>query len=89
MDFALTEPQQAIRDQILRICARFDDTYWLERDRDAVFPHAFFNAMAEGNWLGVAMPEQYGGAGPVSDAVSNLGSSLRRGGQHGVRSQIR
>jgi acyl-CoA dehydrogenase len=63
MDFALTEPQQQIRDQMLRICARFDDTYWLERDRDAVFPHAFFNAMAEGNWLGIAMPEAYGGAG--------------------------
>ena len=63
MDFALTEPQQAIRDQILRICARFDDTYWMERDRDAVFPHAFFDAMAEGNWLGIAMPEAYGGAG--------------------------
>ncbi|MGA3003695.1 MAG: acyl-CoA dehydrogenase family protein [Acetobacteraceae bacterium] len=63
MDFALTEPQQQIRDQMLRICARFDDTYWLERDRDAVFPHAFFNAMVEGNWLGIAMPEAYGGAG--------------------------
>ena len=46
MDFALTEPQQQIRDNILRVCARFDDTYWLERDRDAVFPHAFFAAMA-------------------------------------------
>ena len=63
MDFALTEPQQQIRDQILRICTRFDDTYWLERDRDAVFPHAFFNAMADGNWLGIAMPEAHGGAG--------------------------
>ena len=63
MDFALTEPQQQIRNNILRICAKFDDTYWLERDRDAVFPHAFFDAMAEGNWLGIAMPEEYGGAG--------------------------
>ena len=63
MDFALTEPQQAIRDQMLRVCARFEDTYWLERDRDAVFPHAFFDAMAEGNWLGIAMPEAHGGAG--------------------------
>jgi acyl-CoA dehydrogenase len=63
MDFAFTEPQQQIRDQISRICARFDDTYWLERDRDAQFPHAFFDAMAEGNWLGIAMPEAHGGAG--------------------------
>jgi acyl-CoA dehydrogenase len=63
MDFSLTDPQRQIRDQVLRMCARFDDTYWLERDRDAVFPHDFFNAMADGNWLGIAMPEAYGGAG--------------------------
>jgi acyl-CoA dehydrogenase len=63
MDFALTDPQQQIRDQILRICARFDDGYWLERDRTATFPDAFFAVMAEGNWLGIAMPEAYGGAG--------------------------
>ena len=63
MDFALTDAQQQIRDNILRICTRFDETYWLERDRDAVFPHAFADAMAEGNWLGIAMPEAYGGAG--------------------------
>ena len=63
MDFALTDAQQQIRDQVLRICAKFDDTYWLERDTDAVFPHAFFDTMAESGWLGIAMPEAYGGAG--------------------------
>ncbi len=63
MDFALTDPQQQIRDEVLKLCARFDDAYWLERDRTATFPDAFFAAMAEGNWLGIAMPEEYGGAG--------------------------
>jgi acyl-CoA dehydrogenase len=63
MDFALTDAQQQIRDEVLRLCTRFDDAYWLERDRTATFPDAFFAAMAEGNWLGVAMPEEYGGAG--------------------------
>ena len=63
MDFALSDTQQQIRDQVLRICARFDDTYWLEHDRTATFPDAFFAAMAEGNWFGIAMPEAYGGAG--------------------------
>jgi len=63
MDFALTDAQQQIRDQILRICGGFDDTYWLERDRTATFPNDFFKAMADGNWLGIAMPEAYGGAG--------------------------
>ena len=63
MDFALTDEQQQIREEVLKICARFDDTYWLERDRTATFPDAFFAAMANGNWLGIAMPEAYGGAG--------------------------
>ncbi|MEJ0020137.1 MAG: acyl-CoA dehydrogenase family protein [Acetobacteraceae bacterium] len=63
MDFALTDQQQQIRDEVLKLCARFDDGYWLERDRTATFPDAFFAAMAEGNWLGIAMPEEYGGAG--------------------------
>ena len=63
MDFALTAEQQQIREEVLKICARFDDAYWLERDRTATFPDAFFAAMADGNWLGIAMPEAYGGAG--------------------------
>ena len=52
-----------LREQVLRLCAQFGDAYWLERDRDGTFPHEFHRAMAEGGWLGVAMPEAYGGAG--------------------------
>lgn len=63
MDFTLTDSQREIREQVLRLCARFDDAYWLDHDRTATFPHEFFTAMAEGNWLGIAMPEEYGGAG--------------------------
>jgi len=63
MDFELSAEQAQIREEVLRICARFDETYWLERDRSAVFPEDFYAAMAAGNWLGIAMPEEYGGAG--------------------------
>ena len=45
MDFALTAEQQQIREEVLKICARFDDAYWLERDRTATFPDAFFAAI--------------------------------------------
>src|ERR1700760_4454294 len=70
MDFALTDVQQQIRDEVLRLCAQFDDAYWLERDKTATFPTAFFEAMAAGNWLGIAMPEAYGGAGlGITDAA--------------------
>ena len=59
MDFALTDAQQQIRDAVQRLCARFDDAYWLERDRVGDFPDEFHQAMAEGGWLGIAMPEEY------------------------------
>ena len=63
MDFSFTAEQQNIRDAILKLCTRFPDDYWLERDRDGVFPHEFYKAIVEGGWLGIAMPTEYGGAG--------------------------
>ncbi len=61
MTFRMTPGQQEIRDQILRICAQFDDDYWLDRDRNGGFPHDLHRAMADGGWLGIAMPEAVGG----------------------------
>jgi acyl-CoA dehydrogenase len=63
MEFALTEAQEQIRQEILRQCARFGDDYWLGKEREAVFPHEFYAAMVETGWLGIAMPEEFGGAG--------------------------
>jgi acyl-CoA dehydrogenase len=63
VDFSLTADQQNIRDAILKHCSQFPDEYWLERDRDAVFPHEFFNSMVDAGWLGIAMPAEFGGSG--------------------------
>ncbi|AJX33206.1 acyl-CoA dehydrogenase family protein [Burkholderia oklahomensis] len=63
MDFELTDDQHAIEAAIERICADFDDDYWLERDRAGGFPHDFHRALADAGWLGVAMSPEYGGAG--------------------------
>jgi len=63
MDFSLTPAQQEIREAVLKICARFPDDYWLARDTDGAFPHEFHQALAQAGWLGIAMPEAYGGAG--------------------------
>jgi acyl-CoA dehydrogenase len=63
VDFSLTPDQQAIRSGVAAVCARFGDDYWLERDQQGGFPHEFHKAMAEGGWLGITMPEEYGGAG--------------------------
>ncbi|MBV8091631.1 MAG: acyl-CoA/acyl-ACP dehydrogenase [Acetobacteraceae bacterium] len=63
MQFAFTEEQNQIRDAILRLCARFNDAYWLNKERASAFPHEFYEAVAADRWLGIAMPEAYGGAG--------------------------
>src|SRR5438132_3655709 len=63
MTCALTAEQLEIRDAVARLCERFGDDYWLKKDTEGGFPHEFHRAMAEGGWLGVAMPEAYGGAG--------------------------
>ncbi|MDP1737636.1 MAG: acyl-CoA dehydrogenase family protein [Caulobacter sp.] len=58
-----TEEQEAIREAVGRVCAGFNDEYWRRTDETGEFPEAFARAMADGGWLGVAMPEEYGGAG--------------------------
>ena len=63
MDFSFSPDQQAIKAAIERACARFDDDYWLAKDKDGGFPHDFHRAFADDGWLGVAIPQAYGGAG--------------------------
>lgn len=63
MNFELTEEQEAIRDAVAAICARFDDDYWLARDQEGGFPHDFYEALAREGWLGICTPEEHGGSG--------------------------
>jgi acyl-CoA dehydrogenase len=63
MNFDLSEEQQKIVDSIARLCQRFPEDYWLKRDKEGGFPADFHQALAKDGWLGIAMPEEYGGAG--------------------------
>src|SRR6202007_3170869 len=63
MDFALTTNQDSIRDHVAKICARFDDAYWLMKDKEGGFPADLHKALADAGWLGICIPEEYGGSG--------------------------
>ena len=52
-----------LKEAIEEICDGFDDNYWLACDRQHRFPDEFRDAMAKAGWLGITMPEEYGGAG--------------------------
>jgi acyl-CoA dehydrogenase len=59
-----------VRAAIEKICAHFGDDYWLKRDSDGEFPHEFHRALAADGWLGVCIPESYGGSGlGISEAA--------------------
>ena len=63
MDFALTAEQESVREAVARLCTRFDDAYWLARDTDGKFPHELHAALAKEGFLGICIPEEYGGSG--------------------------
>jgi acyl-CoA dehydrogenase len=71
--------RQALREAVRTVCDRFDDDYWSALDRSHTFPHEFCKAIADGGWLGIAMPAEYGGAGlGVTEAaimMQTIGSS--------------
>lgn len=63
MDFTPNPDHEAIADAVDRVCAQYDDTYWMEKDEKHEFPWEFYKSMADGGWLGIVIPEQYGGGG--------------------------
>jgi acyl-CoA dehydrogenase len=86
VDFALNEDQLAIRDAIGKICEGFGDDYWLKKDREGGFPHDFHQAFAKDGWLGICMPEEYGGAalGITEAAIMMQAISESGAGQSGA-----
>ncbi len=93
MDFALTEEQDMIRDAISRICTDFPDEYWAKCDEEHTFPWDFYNALAEGGWIGIAIPEEYGGSGKgiteasiILEEVSASGAAMN--GASGIHLSI-
>jgi acyl-CoA dehydrogenase len=63
MDFQLSEEHRLIRAAVQKICADYPDEYWSACDTEHRFPWEFYDAMAAAGWIGIAIPEAYGGSG--------------------------
>jgi acyl-CoA dehydrogenase len=63
LDFRLTDLQRDVQRETRAIAARFGLDYWRNHDRDAAYPWEFVQAYADAGWLGVVIPDEYGGAG--------------------------
>ena len=76
----LSEDQQLIAEGVRKVCAGFDDDYWAKCDREHQFPWDYYAKMAEGGWLGLAIPEEYGGGGQgISEAAVMMREIARSG----------
>lgn len=70
MNFDFTPDQESLRDAVAKICSQFGDDYWLAKDKEGGFPFELHRALADAGWLGICIPEEYGGAGlGISDAA--------------------
>ena len=70
MNFDFSPDQQSLRDAVAKICSQFGDDYWLAKDKEGGFPFELHRALADAGWLGICIPEEYGGAGlGISDAA--------------------
>jgi acyl-CoA dehydrogenase len=80
MDFALSPEQESIKSSIERICDRFGDDYWLNKDREGGFPHELYRALADDGWLGICIPEAYGGSGLGITEAAIMAQAISRSG---------
>jgi acyl-CoA dehydrogenase len=80
VEFSNNPEHDTIREAIGRVCADFGDDYWLARDRDGGFPHELYNALAEGGWLGICMPQEYGGSGMGITEATVMMTAIARSG---------
>ena len=68
-----TSTQLEVRDAIFALCSNFPNSYWRDRDDTSTDPSDFHAALAKDGWLGIALPEAYGGSGlGISEATMML-----------------
>ncbi len=88
-NYELTGEHLELRDAVAGLCSGFDDRYWITKDHDGGFPEEFYRAVADAGWLGVAMPEEYGGAGlGITEAALVMQTIAAGGGAMAAASSV-
>ncbi len=89
MNFDFSDDQLAVRDAVQKLCEKYDDDYWLNLEREGGPADDFIKDIADGGWLGIAMPTEYGGAGlGVTEAAIMMQAVAECGGAFSAASSI-
>jgi acyl-CoA dehydrogenase len=63
MDFDLPDTALAVRDGVAAVAAKYDHAYWSSCEDEKRYPIEAYRDLSEGGWLGLSVPEEYGGGG--------------------------
>lgn len=70
LDFTLSDLQKDLRSAASRMATAFPMSYWRAKDKAEEYPWEFVRPFAEGGWLGIIVPEEFGGMGlGITEAV--------------------
>ena len=85
LSFTLTEEQRQLKAAVGELCRKYPPEYWRELDVKREYPEAFVNELTHAGFLGVLIPEEYGGGGlGIMEAAVILEEINRSGGNAGA-----
>lgn len=88
-DLDLSDSQRTVRDAISKICVNFPDDYWLKQEENRKFPVKLHRALSQGGWLGICMPQEYGGSGlGIAEAAIMMQTVSESGGGMAAASSV-
>src|SRR5438477_7104965 len=80
MDSSVQESQQAIREEVRKLCQAFPDAYWQQVDKKELYPQEFVTMLTTSGYLAALIPEEYGGAGLGITEASIILEEINRAG---------
>lgn len=80
VQFEKSQIEQMIRSNVRELTKDYDDDYWREIRSTGRFPQEIWNDLADGDWIGANIPEEYGGAGMGIQEVCYVIYELAKGG---------
>src|SRR3989454_5630092 len=80
MESSVQESQQAIREEVRKLCRAFPDSYWQQVDKEESYPQEFVNTLTSSGYLGALIPEEFGGAGLGITEASIILEEINRAG---------
>jgi acyl-CoA dehydrogenase len=72
-----------IRDAVQRFVADFPGEYWRKLDRDREYPTEFVSALTTAGYLGMLIPDEFGGSGLGLSAACAVLEEIHRAGANG------